>query len=122
MAKDGKGFLDPSVAELLGAGERRSEERALPRAERSKAKKRRAQQAERNGRRAVYDLSPELIGQVSELAREQGTTASMVAGILIPYALQAIERGDLDLGEYRRLLVRNPRYEAELVWKKRNHE
>lgn len=119
MAKDGKGFLDPSVAELLGAGERRNEERALPRAERIKAKKRRAQQAERNGRRAVYDLSPELIGQVSELAREQGTTASMVAGILIPYALQAIERGDLDLGEYRRLLVRNPRYEAELVWQKK---
>ena len=119
MGKDKTGFIDPSVAALLGAGDRRNDERSLPKVERARKKKAQARQEERNGRRAVYDLAPELIHQVGDLAREQGTTASMVAGILIPYALRAIERGELDLGEYRRLLERNPRYEAELVWEEK---
>lgn len=117
MEKSKSGFIDPSVADLLNSGNRAREERSLPRAERTRKKKAANRQAERNGKRAVYDLDPDLIKVVADLARENGTTASMVAGILLPYALEAIENGELDLSKYRHILPRNPRYEYELVWK-----
>ena len=116
MEKNTNGFIDPSVAELLNNGTKVREERALPRAERERKKKAQARQEERNGRRAVYDLEPELIGLIKRLADDQGTTASMVAGILLHYGVNAIEDGCLDLSKYRHLLPANPRYEAELVW------
>jgi len=119
MAKDRTGFIDPSVAALLGAGDRRNDERSMPKAEKARKKKARSRQEERNGRRAVYDLEPDLIALVKKLADEQGTTASMVAGILLHYGVDAIESGDLDLREYRHLLAANPRYEAELVWEEK---
>lgn len=117
MKKDKEGFIDPSVADLLQSGENRRAMAALPRAERAKAAKKKSLQAERNGRRGVYDLEPDLIELIKRLADEYGTTASGVAEILLRHGVLAIERDELELGNYRRRLERNPRYEYELVWR-----
>lgn len=120
MKKDDEGFmkgeLDPAVAAMLSGGQRRQSERSLPRAERAKVTKKRALQAERNGRRGVYDLEPDLIELIKRLADQYGTTASGVAEILLRYGVLAIEKDELELGNYRRRLERNPRYEYELIW------
>lgn len=108
--------MDPAVMAALQGGERRQADRALPKAERAKVTKKRALQAERNGRRGVYDLEPDLIELIKKLADEYGTTASGVAEILLRFGVLAIEKGELELGDYRRRLERNPRYEYELVW------
>ena len=116
MKNDNFVQMDPAVLAALQGGERRQADRALPRAERAKVTKKRALQAERNGRRGVYDLEPDLIELIKRLADEYGTTASGVAEILLRHGVLAIERGELELGDYRHRLERNPRYEYELVW------
>jgi hypothetical protein len=116
MNKNGKGFIDESVADLLSQGNKSRENRALPRAERARKAKSQQRQEERNGKRGVYDLDPELIEDVKDRARMIGTTASQVVGILLHYGLDAIDNGDIDLGKFMKLLPKNPRYEYELVW------
>jgi hypothetical protein len=108
--------MDPAVMAALQGGERRQADRALPRNERAKVAKKRSLQAERNGRRGVYDLEPDLIELIKTLAETYGTTASGVAEMMLRWAALGIERGELELGDYQRRLERNPRYEYEMVW------
>lgn len=117
MKKDDQGFIDPSVADLLQGGENRRAMASLPRAQRAKVAKKRSLQAERNGRRGVYDLEPDLIELIKQLAETYGTTASGVAEMMLRWAALGIERGELELGDYQRRLERNPRYEYEMVWR-----
>lgn len=117
MNKNENGFLqgglDPAVAAALSGGNQRQVERWLPKRERAKLKKNQKRQEARNGSRAVYDLDAELIKAIKELAKQHGTTASMVAGIALHLFLEA----EVDLTQYQVRLPRNPRYEYELVWK-----
>ena len=108
--------MDPAVAALIGKGAQSKKERAMPRAERAKSKKAAQKQADRNGSRAVYDLDPDLIEAVKNLAVENETTASQVAAIAIRYFLKAMQFGEVDLERYKRALPKNPRYGYELVW------
>lgn len=119
MAKDEHGFqkgLDPAVASMLSRGEARKEERSLPRDVRKKAKRSKERQKARNGSRAVYDMDPDVIEYIKNLAAENGTTASQVAEIALRSFRRAIQFGEIDLEKYKRPLVNNPRYEYELVW------
>ncbi len=117
MAKsDNEGFLkarmDPAVAAILDRGNRMQADRALPKAERAKVKKKRDRQSARTGRRGAYDLEPELIEAMKKIAEDEGTTASQVVGI----ALHMFLAKRVDLSIYKVKLDRNPRYEYELVW------
>ncbi len=118
MKNENDNFLkmDPAVMAALQGGERRQADRTLPRVERAKVTKKRELQAERNGRRGVYDLEPKLIELIKQLAETYGTTASGVAEMMLRWAALGIERGELELSDYQRRLERNPRYEYEMVW------
>jgi hypothetical protein len=118
MAKsDNEGFLkartDPAVAAILDRGNRMQSDRALPKADRAKVKKKRDRQEARIGKRGAYDLETELIEAIKLIAEEEGTTASQVVGI----ALNRFLEQHVDLSIYKVKLERNPRYEYELVWK-----
>jgi len=65
---------------------------------------------ERRGRRALYDLPPDLIKRISQIAETYRLTNSMVAGVLLIHGLREIEDGKLDLRELR-LPSDSPRYD-----------
>ena len=106
MKKDSSGFInlssaaDPAISRALAAGEQRQADQRLPKAERARLARERKKAAARVGRRAVYDLSPELISSVQALASEHSTTASQVAGLAIQLLLDGIERGEINLADY----------------------
>lgn len=70
--------LDPSIAEILAA------------------KPAHVAQAPTRSR-ASYDLQPETIAAVKELARELEVSQRLVTQKLLDFALEAVERGELEL-------------------------
>lgn len=68
---------------------------------------------ERRGRRALYDLPPDLIRRISRLAETYRLTNSMVAGALLIHGLRDIQGGTLDLGKLR-IPSDSPRYDFRI--------
>jgi len=68
---------------------------------------------ERRGRRALYDLPPDLIRHISLLAETYRLTNSMVAGVLLIHGLRDIQDGALDLGTLR-MPSDSPRYDFRI--------
>jgi hypothetical protein len=68
---------------------------------------------ERRGRRALYDLPPDLIRRISQLAETYRLTNSMVAGALLIHGLRDIQGGTLDLGKLR-IPSDSPRYDFRI--------
>jgi hypothetical protein len=110
--KDSKGFLDQSIADLIDDGEVRKNLAAMPKKERAKHEKVKARQDARNGRRAVYDMDPDVKMAIADIAKAQKCSASNVAEIFLRYAIQA----KLDLRQFR-VPVKHPSFEYKLEWK-----
>jgi hypothetical protein len=72
--------------------------------------KKKERQASRKGRRAFYDLDPEVIVDIQELAVANQTTASQVAGLALRMLLAAQRDGELDLAPYKVRIDHSPRY------------
>jgi hypothetical protein len=68
---------------------------------------------ERRGRRALYDLPPDLIRRISQLAETYRLTNSMVAGTLLIQGLRDIQDGNLDLSKLR-IPSDSPRYDFRI--------
>jgi hypothetical protein len=68
---------------------------------------------ERRGRRALYDLPPDLIRRISQLAETYRLTNSMVAGALLIHGLRYIQDGNLDLSKLR-IPSDSPRYDFRI--------
>lgn len=117
MKKNDKGFLqgglDPAVAAAIGSGNDRQAMASMPKSERKKKLKAKAQQDARNGRRAVYDMDPEVIKAIAEVAEREKCSASNVAEIALNFFLEA----NVDLGKFRET-VKHPKFECKLVWRK----
>ena len=105
--------LDPAVASIIGHGERRQAEAKAPPQERKKKAKERAKNKARQGRRAVYDLSPELIQEVAAIAEQHRVPASQIAALLLRHGFRALQRGEIDI-ESRKVPSRSPRYRWNL--------
>lgn len=68
---------------------------------------------ERRGRRALYDLPPDLIQRISRLAETYRLSNSMVAGALLIHGLRDIQDGALDLAKLRKPSD-SPRYDFRI--------
>lgn len=88
--------LDPMVEDYLEEQQQQDWERSLPKAERRKLLRERRKNAERRGRRALYDLPGGLIKMVASIAEEARMTNSQVAGILLMHALRDYRQGKID--------------------------
>jgi hypothetical protein len=104
--------IDPAVADLLQAGQRRQAERELPVADRRKLLKERQKIAARN--RLTIDLPQALVDRVAALAQRQGCPQSQLIHAMMLFALVAIDAGDFALDELPRTPSRSPRYEWNL--------
>jgi hypothetical protein len=78
--------------------------------EKARLAKRKERQTARAGRRAVYDLDPETIAEIRELALTNQTTASQVAGFALQMVLAMWHEGELDLEPYKVRIDHSPRY------------
>lgn len=67
----------------------------------------------RRGRRALYDLPPSLIREISSLAEAYRLTNSMVAGVLLIHALREQRSGSIDLADLR-VPSDSPRYDYRI--------
>lgn len=105
---------DPAVNSLVQQGRQRNEERRLTKGERRKKIKEREKSEARKGRRALYDLSPELIEGMRTLAAEHSTTASQLAALAIKRFLSDVNTCEIDLRNYY-LLSDGPRYERKIA-------
>lgn len=105
-----KKALDPMVADYLVEQERQDWEMSLPKAQRRKLLRERQKNAERRGRRALYDLPSGMIKAVASIAEEARMTNSQVAGIFLLHALQAFREGKINLRDYRQPSA-SPRYD-----------
>ena len=105
--------LDPVLAEYLREQGKLDLERALPRSERRKLLRERRKNAERRGRRALYDFPPGLIKMVADIADEARMTNSQVAGLLLLHALRDYRQGKIDLRAYREP-SESPRYDFRI--------
>jgi len=68
---------------------------------------------ERRGRRALYDLPPDLIREIAHLAETLRLTNSMVAGVLLIYGLRDLHSGSIDLADLR-VPGDSPRYDFRI--------
>ena len=102
--------LDPMVEDYLAEQQQQDWERSLPKAERRKLLRERRKNAERRGRRALYDLPGGLIKMVASIAEEARMTNSQVAGILLMHALRDYRQGKINLRDYRQPSA-SPRYD-----------
>lgn len=121
MEKKSNGLirLDPAVEAALGTSGRMLAEKSLSKRERkSKARERNKAEA-RKGKRALYDLDPEVIHAIQRIAETNHTTASQVARLALAMFLDAVWSGNLDVREYRKP-IDNPRYEYTLVYPKKS--
>jgi hypothetical protein len=84
---------------------------SMPRNERKKKLKKKAQQDARNGRRAVYDMDPDVIKAIADIAEREKCSASNVAEMFLRFALSA----KVDLSQFR-VPVQHPRFDCKLVW------
>ena len=101
------------MAEYLREQDKLDLERALPRSERRKLLRERRKNAERRGRRALYDFPPGLIKMVADIAEEARMTNSQVAGLLLLHALRDYRQGKIDLRAYREP-SESPRYDFRI--------
>jgi len=102
--------LDPMVEDYLEEQQQQDWERSLPKAERRKLLRERRKNAERRGRRALYDLPGGLIKMVASIAEEARMTNSQVAGILLMHALRDYRQGKINLRDFRQPSA-SPRYD-----------
>ena len=65
---------------------------------------------ERRGRRALYDLPPDLIREIACLAETLRLTNSTVAGVLLIHGLRDLHNGSIDLADLR-VPGNSPRYD-----------
>jgi hypothetical protein len=107
------GGLDPAVESVLSEGQKRRREAQLPLSERKKKVRQRRKSRARRGRRAVYDMDPDLIEQVKEIAQAHRVPASQVAALLITVGLEALEGEGVDI-EALKTPSDSPRYEWNL--------
>jgi hypothetical protein len=107
------GGLDPAVEAIIREGGRRRRESQLPVSERKKRVRERKKSQSRRGRRAVYDLPPDMIAAVKELAEAHRVPASQVAALLLTVGLEALEGGEVDIDAYK-VPSDSPRYEWNL--------
>ncbi len=93
------GALDggPDSGEVITRLERRRADARLSLRERQRQQRQQAKQARRKGRRVMYDLAPEIIRRVGEVADRHEVPHSQVAAALLLHALAALERGEIDL-------------------------
>jgi hypothetical protein len=117
--KDEKGFLnglDPAVEELIGRGNRRQAERNLSRDGRKSVKREREKAEARKGKRALYDLPPELIERVRKIAEAYEVSNSQVAKLAIWLFLDDVRNARVNVKDYRVLGNKNPKnpYTIEL--------
>jgi hypothetical protein len=116
MNKNDKGFLqgglDPAVAAAIGRGNDHQAMASLPISERKKKLKAKARQDSRNGRRAVYDMDPDVIKVIAAIAEAKKCSASNVAEMFLRFALRA----DVDLDQYSEPM-QHPKFDCKLVWK-----
>ena len=68
--------------------------------------------------RATYDLTPEIIDSIKEIANDAQTTASQVAALGLGLFLDRIENDPDYLRGFLVLLPDNPRYAYKVVLKK----
>lgn len=106
--------LDPAVAATLGAGERRRADQQLSKPERKSKAKERKKAADRRGRRALYDLPPELIDAVQQLAEPESgdyvTTASQIAALALTRLINQVADGEISIREFLSPVASSPRY------------
>ena len=100
--------LDPAVAAAIGDGQRRQAEARLPKGERKQRIKDKQHSDDRKGMRATYDLPPVLINALSDLAKENQTTASQLAALAISEFLSRVET-EIHIEDYK-IPIHNPRY------------
>jgi hypothetical protein len=113
MKKNAEGFidLDPAIAATLSSGDKRQAERSMSKPERKSAKRERAKAEARRGARALYDLPPELIKAVKDLAEKNETSASQLAKLAVWMLLRDLKNGEFELREYLVSANKNPQYE-----------
>ncbi len=105
--------LDPAVADLLAGMEQKQAEAMLPRRQREKKARERAKIQARRDQRATYDLPPGLRERIKELAEELRLPASQLVTLALARFLQEYDRGQIDLGAYKRP-SHSPRYDWNL--------
>ena len=72
--------------------------------------------AERRGFRATYDLTPEIIEHIRDMAYKRKTTASQIAALALALFIDRIDNDPKYLEGFLVLLPReNPRYERKVV-------
>ena len=118
MAKDANGFIkrDPAVEAAIYGGDKRQSDRSLPMASRKKVKRERAKAEARKGKRALYDLPPELIERVRKIAEAYEVSNSQVAKLAIWLFLEEVKNARVNVKDYRVLGNKNPKnpYTIEL--------
>ena len=109
--------LDPAVADLLSGMEGKQAEARLPKRVREKKARERAKMRARRDQRVTYDLPPELKQSISALAEKLSLPASQLATLALVRFMQAYEKGEIDLGKYKKP-SRSPRYDWKLDFPK----
>lgn len=105
--------LDPAIAATISSSSRKQADARLPKEERKARSKDKRKNAARRGNRASYDLDADLIKSIQDLAVENGTTASQVAGLGLAVFLDMVKRGEIDITTYR-VKSDSPHYEYRL--------
>jgi hypothetical protein len=85
-------------------------------ASRKKVKRERAKAEARKGKRALYDLPPELIERVRKIAEAYEVSNSQVAKLAIWLFLEEVKNARVNVKDYRVLGNKNPKnpYTIEL--------
>jgi len=102
--------LDPAVAAVLGNGDKKRKEAALPKAERKSLQRERSKAAARRGKRALYDLPEDLIRQIQRVAEDNETSASQVAKLALTLFIEQVMFERIEVSDYRVIAKDNPRY------------
>ncbi len=108
-----RGVIDPAVADLIDEMDGKAEERSLTRTERQRRAKERVKAKARN--RVMLDLPIEIETHIKAIAEKEKCPVSQVAAVLIWQGLNDLEKGLLDLDQFKRT-SRSPRYNWNLVF------
>ena len=91
----------PDMGDLLTGGtETEPQERPVSKEEQKKAKEQ-ERIKKRLPRRATYDLPAGMKDEITEIAKENETTASQVAAFLLNEGLKLLDEGLIDLDEHK---------------------
>lgn len=101
----GKRRPTPDMGALLSGDspdESTSESPARPLTKEEKKKARESERIKKRApRRATYDLPPGMKERITQIAKEQGTTASQIAAFLLHQGIESLDAGDIDLESYK---------------------